>query len=183
MPNYTEMAVELQIELEQITRAQEKLQRRLDGVINAIKAIEVLAQESDEPIVEPPTLSPDEELGFTDHVRALLSANPIKAFTAVDMRNALLDWKADSDADPKVMLIHTHNTLKRLFRQDEVIQVQMDDGRTGYRWKKNLAPVVDLMAALKESLAKMEKRVPPAKEPTMTGALAKTIENNRKKGE
>jgi hypothetical protein len=186
------MSLELQVELEQIARAQEKLQKRLDSVLNAIKAIEVLAQESDEPIIEPHPLSADDEQGFTDQVRAILIANPIRAFTAVDIRNVILE-RLDSDdeyADPKIMLIHTHNTLKRLFRQDEVIQVPMNDGRTGYKWKKNLAPVVDLMAALKESLAKMEKTTPPPTQrrvfvrgPTMKDALAKTIENERKKKE
>jgi hypothetical protein len=182
VPNYTEITLELQVELERIAQARDKLQKRLDSVLAAIKAIEVLAQESDDPIVEPPALSPSKELGFTDHIRALLSANPIKAFTAVDMRNALLDWKASPDADPKVMLIHVHNTLKRLFRQEEVLVVQMPDNRTGYKWKETkLAPIVDLMAALKESLNKMDKRITPAREPR--SAMEHIIQNSRKRKE
>jgi hypothetical protein len=154
MPNYTEMALELQVELEQITRAQEKLQKRLEGVINAINAIEVLVQESDEPIVKPPPLSEDEEQGFTEQVRAILRANSTRAFSAVEIRNVMLEGNPGSD--PKVALIHTHNTLKRLFRQNEVLEVQTPDNRTGYKWKSGLAPIVDLMAALKKSLAQME---------------------------
>lgn len=158
MPNYTEMALELQVELEQITHAQEKLRKRAEGVINALNAISVLAQESGEPLVEPPPLSPDEERGFTGQVRAILSANPIRAFTAVDIRNVILErLDSDDESDPKVMLIHAHNTLKRLFKQDEVLQVPMPDGRTGYKWKSTRG-VVDLMAALKESLGKLEKQ-------------------------
>jgi hypothetical protein len=152
------MALELQAELEQITHAQEKLQKRLDGVLNAIKAIEVLAQESDAPILEPPPLSPDEERGFTAQVRAIFQANPVRTFTAVEIRDVMLERNTISD--PRIALIHTHNTLKRLFKQDEVIQVPNIDGRTGYKWKTNTGRVVDLMAALKASLAKMEQRTP-----------------------
>jgi hypothetical protein len=151
------MSLELQAELEQITRAQEKLKKRLEGVINAMNAIAVLAQESDEPIVEPSPLSEDEEQGFTDHVRAILKANPTRAFAAIEIRDLILE--RDQYADPKITLIHTHNTLKRLFRQEEVLETQMPDRRTGYKWQHNHRPIADLMAALKKSLAETESRM------------------------
>lgn len=157
MANYTEIVVELQAEAERLTHARDKAQQQLDRVMDAIKAIEVLAQASDEPIIQPSPLSEGEEQGFTSHVRAILKANPLRPFTAVEIRNQMQDeWSTDHEEyDPKVRLIHIHNTLKRLFKQEEVIEIQAEDGRTAYKWKRVEPPVVDLMAALKESLAKM----------------------------
>jgi hypothetical protein len=178
--DYTEIARELQAEAEQITRAQQKLQRRLNGLLEAIKAIEILAQESDEPIMEPLPMSADEEQGFTDSVRAILRANPVRGFAAVDIRNLMLEREPRSDASAKVLLIHTHNTLKRLFRQGEVVEVQMPEGRTGYRWK-NTTPVVDLMESLKKSLAQMENKPIQPMQPRK--AIADQMAENRKRKE
>ena len=181
MIDYTELARELQAEAEQIARAQQKLQKRLSGLLDAIKAIEILAQESDEPIIEPLPMSADEEQGFTDSVRAILRANPVRGFTAVEIRNVMLEREPRSDASAKVLLIHIHNTLKRLFKQDEVIEVQMPEGRAGYRWK-NTTPMVDLLASLKKSLAQMENKPIQTLQPRKTIA-EQASENRRRKEE
>lgn len=156
MPNYADMIASLQAELERVTQVRDKAQDQMGGLIKAIKAIEVLAEELNEPI-EPPPMSPDEEKGFTDQVRAILRANPFRAFAALDIRDLML--KQNPEADPKITLIHAHNTLKRLAKQSEVTESAVVDGvRTSYRWNAQTSPVIDLMASLKKSLADMEKK-------------------------
>jgi hypothetical protein len=162
VPNYNEILATLETELERMIRARDKFQQQVEGVYTAIKAIQVLAQDSQEPIVEPPPLSAHEESGFTDRARSLLKANPARAFTALDVRTVMLEWSPK--ADPKIMLIHVHNTLKRLFKQGEVDETQTSDGRVAYRWKSsildNQSPAaVDLMAALKKSLAETKNKL------------------------
>jgi hypothetical protein len=161
VPNYDEIAVDLQLELERVLSMRENLNRQAERLQAAIKAIEELAEGSDQPIVEVPLSSLEDERGFTDQIRAIFRANPLKSFTAVAMRNVLIE--RNPELDPKITLIHAHNTLKRLWKQEEIVVTQAEDGRTAYKaGMKKLAPVVDLMAALKESLAKMEghKKIP-----------------------
>jgi hypothetical protein len=133
MPNYSEMAASLRVEADRLLQERDKLQQQIERIITAIEAIGVLAQESDEPIMEPPPMLPDEERGFTDEVRAILKANPLRAFTAVDIRNMMVERTPHSD--PKIILIHAHNTLKRLFRQGELDESSLNEGRTSYKWK------------------------------------------------
>lgn len=153
------MAVDLTAELENITNQIDRLKARAAMLTSALGAIQTLAQESDEPIVESPVLSPDEERGFTQKIRTILKLNPIKAFAATDIRDLL--FERDPSANPKVLLIHVHNTLKRLFKQDEVSEVQLTNGRAGFRWKQR-EHIVDLLTAMKQSLAESEAKMDAA---------------------
>ena len=132
MPNYRAILGEFQDELARLLKDRDFVQKQIDRISKAIADIQVLAQESDEPIMEPPPLSPSEEPGFTDRVRSILRSNPLRPLTAVEIRDVLL--KTSPKDDPKIMLIHVHNTLKRLDRQDEVEEVPGVDGRNAYRW-------------------------------------------------
>lgn len=152
MPNYNEIVAELQAELERVTRVRANAEKQMEKLLKAIATIQLIAEGEDRAIIEPPPLAPDEEQGFTDQVRAILKANQATPLSAVSIRDLMLT--RTPKADPKVTLIHVHNTLKRLFRQDEIVEVQLADGRTGYRTKAT--PVIDLMASLRESLARME---------------------------
>jgi hypothetical protein len=131
VPNYNEILANLQAELDRVIGVRHKLQHQIEGLVNAIKALEILAEEAQEPIMEPPPMHPDEERGFTDHIRAIFKANPLRVFTAIDIRTTMLEWTPK--ADSKVMLIHIHNTLKRLAKQNELEEIDRTDGRTGYR--------------------------------------------------
>jgi hypothetical protein len=131
VPNYNAIITELQAEFDSLVQRKEQLNKQIVELAKAMEAIRVLAEESDEPTVEPPPLMMDSERGFTDRVRAILRANPAKALTAVVIRDAFL--KDAPKDDPKILLIHTHNTLKRLHKQGEVEEVAMQDGRA-YRW-------------------------------------------------
>lgn len=132
----------------------QKIDRKIERIMSAIEAVETLAEESELPVLEPP-LSSDEEQGFTDQIRSVFRANSAKALTAIGIRDLLV--QRDRQLDPKITLIHTHNTLKRLVKQEEIVETQLPEGRTGYRVR--MKPVVDLMAALKESLAKQRREV------------------------
>jgi hypothetical protein len=127
------MLEELADELAYLSEAMKKIQVRFRQVDAAMKALELLAEESDEPLIEPPPMPLDEERGFTDKVREILKANSLKRLTALEIRDVLV--KGDPKSDPKIVLIHAHNTLKRLHKQDEVEETQVADGRSAYQWK------------------------------------------------
>jgi hypothetical protein len=131
MPNYNAAIAEFQAQFDRLLEQRDQLDRQISGVKNVIDAIKTLADESDEFTIEIPPLPPAEEAGFTDRVRATLRANPALSLTAVVIRDEFL--KTDPKADPKVLLIHTHNTLKRLLKQGEVVEASTSAGR-GYRW-------------------------------------------------
>jgi hypothetical protein len=133
VPNYNEMIAELQEELTRLVAERDKIGEQVEALIKAMNAIKVLALRDDsaQPI-STPVMADDS--GFTDKIRSLLKANPARSFTAVEVRDVLLEF--DKYADAKVLLIHTHNTLKRLHKQSEVEEVAAgSDGRTSYRWK------------------------------------------------
>jgi hypothetical protein len=131
MPNYNATIAEFQEQLDSLLDQRDQLERQISGVKAVIEAIKTLADESDESTIEVPPLPPNEEAGFTDRVRAILKANPALALTAVVIRDEFL--KTAPKEDPKILLIHTHNTLKRLLKQEEVVSVDTSAGR-GYRW-------------------------------------------------
>ena len=134
MPNYQEMLDELFDELVELSHTQSQIETRLQRVNAAIEAIKVLASDSDEPLIEPPQMPADEEKGFTDRVREVLKANSLKRLTAIEIRDVIL--KSSPKDDPKIVLIHIHNTLKRLYKQDEVEETRISDGRNAYQWRE-----------------------------------------------
>jgi hypothetical protein len=119
--------------MSELAHAQSQVEARLQRVNAAIDAIKVLAAESDEPLIEPPPMLADEEKGFTDRVREVLKANSLKRLTALEIRDVIL--KSSPKDDPKIVLIHIHNTLKRLHKQEEVEETRISDGRNAYQWK------------------------------------------------
>jgi hypothetical protein len=151
VPNYTEIAIEFQEEINRLLETRDNIDGRIKRLKIALESVEALAEESDEPIAQPPELSPDEEQGFTDQIRAIFKANPVKPLTAKGIRNLL--FERNPKLDRRITLIHTHNTLRRLTKQDELAEVPTLNGAVGYKLK--MKPIVDLMAALKESLAEM----------------------------
>ena len=130
MPNYNAIITEFQAELESLLEQKDQLTERIAELAKAIDAIKVLAEEDG--TLNPPPLKMDSETGFTDRVRAVLKANPAMALSALVIRDEFL--KNAPEDDPKILLIHTHNTLKRLHRQGEVVEISTSAGRA-YRWK------------------------------------------------
>lgn len=150
MPNYNAMIAELQAEMNSLLEQEQQLAVRIAELEKAMDSIRTLAEE--EITLNPPPLKMDSEAGFTDRVRAVLQANPALALTAVLIRDEFL--KTAVDEDPKILLIHTHNTLKRLSRQGEVEVVTTSAG-TGYRWKYRM----------RNSLADRLAMTPPPAQP------------------
>jgi len=157
VPNYSTMLTELEGELSQAVDEQEKLQARIDALLTAIESVKALAEQSDEEIVEPPSAP---EAGFTEKVRRMLEMNMAKSFTPVEIRDVLIHH--DTDADPKVMLIHVHNTVKRLLRQGELEEVVRPDRNKGYRAKSVMAK--ERMDQIKQGM------IPPGQIGAMTGS-------------
>jgi len=162
VPNFNAMLTELQEEFKRVMAQREILDQRIAALMKAMDSVKLLAEEIDSPITQPPSL-PD-EAGFTEKVRNLLRANPARYFTAVQIRDVLSEF--DPKADQKILLIHTHNTLKRLHKQTEV--EEGSDGKS-YRWKtpgvdvgdtvmsflKTMGNLGSLSGANKETIAKL----------------------------
>jgi hypothetical protein len=154
--NYSEMMAELEGELSRAMDERERVEARIDTLLTAIESVKSLAEESDEEVIQPPSAP---EAGFTEKVRAVLNLNMAKSFTPVEIRDVLID--NERDADPKVMLIHIHNTVKRLRRQGEVEIVMRPDGNRGYRAKSIMAK--DAMDRIKRGM------IPPSQIGAATG--------------
>jgi hypothetical protein len=155
MPNYQAMLDELRAEMTRLERDAFFIQDQIERVRAAIETVEVLAAESQEPLVQPPQMTSDEEQGFTDRVREVLRMNAPRHLTPVEIRDVLL--KSTPDADPKITLIHAHNTLRRLDRQDEV--KRSDDGRTAYKWvgQRSANAYADLINMSPEGKGSLQK--------------------------
>ena len=132
MVNYTQTLSTFHAEMNRLLMERGKIDEQIENLTSVIEIVQRLAKQSNEPIAEPPPMRPDEETGFTDRVRAVLKSNNPRPLTAVDIRDVLL--KSAPKDDPKIMMIHTHNTLKRLEKQEEVEEVPGVDGRNAYRW-------------------------------------------------
>lgn len=143
MPNYTAMLAEIRSEIDSLMAQGTRIHDRLEALVKAMEAIQVLAKDSDLPILGPPPSLPDNDPGMTDKVRAILKNNPLRSLTAVEIRDVFLE--SDKYADAKVMLIHIHNTLKRLHKQGELDEIDAPENRKAYRAK---FPGVDIMSLL-----------------------------------
>ncbi len=134
VPNYNAIIAEFQTELATLTAQRDQLEKQIATIKIAIEAVQDLADETDNLALalDTPPLKMDSQEGFTDRVRAMLKANPAYALTAIIIRDEFL--KSAPDEDAKTLLIHTHNTLKRLYRQGEVEEIPTSAGR-GYRWR------------------------------------------------
>jgi hypothetical protein len=132
MPNYNATIIEFQWELDRLIQQRNQLENQIASLVKAMDAIKVLAEEADEDIIETPPPMTDSGAGFTDRVRAILKANPAKYLSAVMIRDVFV--KDAPKDDPKILLIHTTNTLKRLFSQGEVEEMATPEGRA-YRWR------------------------------------------------
>ena len=158
MLNYITYLKVFRDELGRLIDERNRIDAQINAVSVAIQSIETLAESTDQPIINPAPPHPDDETGFTDRVRAVLESNPLRPLTAVDIRDVLMKNSPYDDA--KIVLIHAHNTLKRLERQEEVEEVPGVDGRNAYRWidKTLSGAVAGLMSAQREITAADLKR-------------------------
>ncbi len=131
--NYKALLTEFEDEFQKLMAERKRLDGQIDKVAKAIQAITTLAQESNEAIAYPSPDSMSADTGFTDKVRMVMRANPGRPMSAIAIRDVL--HEAMPHEDPKIMLIHIHNTLKRLKKQDEIEEIVGFDGH--YRWKSS----------------------------------------------
>jgi cell division septum initiation protein DivIVA len=144
MPDYPGILNELLDEIRRVSAERDRLTQRISSLKAAIDTVQTLVQQTEETSIPIPQMPPNMEAGFTDRVRSILRTSPFRHFTAVEIRDSLLtDQNA---AEAKVLLIHTHNTLKRLLKQEEVTETETE-GRTGYTWRLKYAEPDDVMRA------------------------------------
>jgi|SRR5579863_2024726 len=103
----------------------------------------------------PPDFEPT---GFTDSIRKILTDASVP-LVPTQIRDSL-QARGISGSSAKNLLINVHKVLERI--EPELDITATPDGKTAYRHKAaarspgNQKPVVDLMAALKKSLAEMD---------------------------
>jgi len=181
MPNYQAMLDEVLEDFNRLAILQHDTETRMAQLQQLIESLQTLALEEQESLVEPPAMSSDEERGFTDRIREILKSNSIKRLVAVEIRDVLM--KQMPDADPRIVLIHTHNTLKRLHSQNEVEETKLSDGRKAYQWKAPILKRGSLRTMLEE-LAKLDGLSTPEKkigvDPKPDAAFESGIRGNEK---
>lgn len=108
--------------------------KQIDSVLQVIELVKKHAHEELEVYdILLPGHNPGAKVGFTNRVRNIFKANLLKTLNPVSIRDALLEF--DMESDPKITLIHTHNTVKRLRRHGEILHVCDDAGAlVGYTW-------------------------------------------------
>jgi hypothetical protein len=155
---------ELLVRQQQIAPAKQELneeseqnKRELIGLDQIIEGLDFVNNDT------PPDSEP---IGFTDSIRKILIETTVP-LVPTQIRDAL-QARGISGSSPKNLLINVHKVLERI--EPELDQSTTSDGKNAYRHKsaprppEKSAAVVDLMAALKQSLAKMEKpRTPEQK--------------------
>jgi hypothetical protein len=103
-----------------------------------------------------------EPIGFTDNIRKILADTSVPLIPT-QIRDSL-QARGVSGSSSKNLLINVHKVLERI--EPELVRTTTSDGKIAYKHKSapglpsNQTPVVDLVAALKKSLAEMEKATP-----------------------
>jgi hypothetical protein len=102
---------------------------------------------------------PDEPIGVTDNIRKILTETTVP-LVPTQIRDSL-QARGIEGSSAKNLLINVHKVLDRL--GPELVLSTTPEGKAAYRHRSarplvSSPPVVDLMAALKKSLAEMEKK-------------------------
>jgi hypothetical protein len=134
----------------ELSEEEEQIKRELIGLDQILEGLDLVS--SDVPADVEPT-------GFTDSIRKILTKTSVP-LVPTQIRDSL-QARGFSGSSAKNLLINVHKVLDRI--ESELDRITTPDGKTAYRHKaarplqSNHVPVVDLMAALKESLAEMDK--------------------------
>lgn len=149
---------EISVQKKELDDEEEQINRELTALDQILDGLDFLNSDI------PPDVEPT---GFTDSIRKILSETPVPLIPT-QIRD-LLQARGIQGSSPKNLLINVHKVLQRI--DPELDRTTMSDGKTAYRHKSatraaNPAAVIDLMAALKNSLAEMDKK----KEGRKTGA-------------
>jgi hypothetical protein len=127
----------------------EQNKRELIGLDQVLEGLDFVSGDA------PPDFEPT---GFTDNIRKILTETPLP-LVPTQIRDSL-QARGISGSSAKNLLINVHKVLERI--EPELETSATSDGKTAYRHKaaarspNKQLPVVDLMAALKKSLAEME---------------------------
>lgn len=134
-----------------LNEEEEQIKRELIGLDQILDGLDFVS--SDVPTDAEPT-------GFTDTIRKILTRTSVP-LVPTQIRDSL-QARGFTGSSAKNLLINVHKVLDRI--ESELNCTTTPDGKTAYRHKAarrapgTQVPVVDLMAALKKSLAEMEKK-------------------------
>jgi hypothetical protein len=146
----------------------ERIQRELVALEQILEGLNFMSSE---------ILADVEPKGLTDSIRQILSETTVP-LSPTQIRDQL-ELRGIMGSSPKILLISVHKVLERI--DPELNKGRTQEGKMAYMHKstsqapKKLAPAVDLMAALKRSLAQMEEntKIPPKRHviPRAAGAV------------
>jgi hypothetical protein len=140
----------LAVEINKLAMEAEENRRELIGLDQILDGLDFVSGD---------VASDSMPIGFTDNIRKLLKETPVPLIPT-QIRDSL-QARGIVGSSAKNLLINVHKVLERI--EPELIASTTTDGKTAYKHKagirpsRNQAPVVDLMAALKASLAEGKK--------------------------
>jgi hypothetical protein len=129
--DYRHTLEDAQKRLQVLTEQRDAIDREIQGLLRIIEGAQIISsppEPTDVPAI--PEAADADPAGFTKTIRLILarSSTPL---VPTEIRDSLeiLGIEASS---PKVLLIHVHNTLRRLFEKGEIEQVPRE-GKMAYR--------------------------------------------------
>ena len=131
--NYEQVEQDAKKRLQELASEREAIDREMQAIARIIEGAH-LASQPEEPLIATLTnaeRTPEpEQLGVTDAVRLVLARAQVPLLPT-EIRDALESMGIEASS-PKVLIIHVHNVLRRLFEAGEIKQVPRD-GKMGYR--------------------------------------------------
>jgi hypothetical protein len=106
----------------------EEIDRQILGLNQAVEAYEFILKET--PTVTSALSIDPATVGFTEAVRTIFNGTLTTLFPT-DIRDKLAKAGYEKSSD-KVLLIHVHNVIDRLLKNEEIEEVEID-GRSAYR--------------------------------------------------
>jgi hypothetical protein len=129
--NYKSTYEDAKNRLKALAKQRDVIDREMQGLIRIMEGAQIIespAEPAKVPVI--PEGTEADSTGFTKTVRLILSRSRMP-LVPTEIRDALESMGVEASS-PKVLLIHVHNTLRRLFENGEIEQVPLN-GKMAYR--------------------------------------------------
>ena len=129
--NYEQTLEQAKQRLQELSAKRTEIEREMQALARIIEGAQIIAQPAEVLILpDSPDEQNTEELGVTKSIRLILgrARTPLMP---TEIRDALESMGIEGSSS-KVLLIHVHNVLRRLFENGEIEQIPQD-GKMAYR--------------------------------------------------
>lgn len=161
--------------LEILAKERDTIDREMQGLMRIIEGAQFIESPAEPPKV-PILPEPDaDSSGFTESIRLILRRSSVP-LVPTEVRDAL-EMMGVEASSPKVLLIHVHNTLRRLFEKEEIEQVPRD-GKMAYR----MLTVGDMLFRTfsQHPIVSMMKAIPTTQQKVQAKLIAKGSKDDEK---